>query len=85
VKRKQSRREFSSSHENKNLYIVKTDRLKTGGFMKKINRKEFLKRCETEGFASLAKELGVSRQLVRYYYKRLGGKRKFRTKKFEII
>jgi hypothetical protein len=53
--------------------------------MKKISREEFIKRCETEGFAKVAKKLGVSRQLVRYHYRRLGGKKKFRTKKFEII
>jgi hypothetical protein len=44
-----------------------------------------MKMCETEGFAKVAKDLGVSRQLVRYHYRRLGGKKKFRIKRFKII
>jgi hypothetical protein len=36
-------------------------------------------------FVKVARDLGVSRQLVRYHYRRLGGNKKFRIKKFEII
>jgi hypothetical protein len=40
----------------------------------KIKKEKFLKLCEQYGFAKVAHKYGLSRQLVRYHFYRLGGK-----------
>jgi hypothetical protein len=40
----------------------------------KIKKDKFLKLCEEYGFANVAHKYGLSRQLVRYHFYRLGGK-----------
>jgi hypothetical protein len=40
----------------------------------KIKKEKFLRLCEQYGFANVARKYGLSRQLVRYHFYKLGGR-----------
>jgi hypothetical protein len=46
----------------------------------KIKKEKFLKLCKEKGFSKVARKYGVSRQLVRYHFYKLGGKLKSRRR-----
>jgi ribosomal protein S14 len=51
----------------------------------KITKKKFIKLCERYGFSGVARKFGLSRQLVRYHFYRLGGKLKNKRNRLTII
>jgi DNA-binding phage protein len=50
----------------------------------KIKKEKFLKLCKEKGFSKVARKFGVSRQLIRYHFYKLGGKLKYK-KRLTII
>jgi len=46
----------------------------------KIKKEKFLKLCKQKGLSGVARQLGVSRQLVAYHFHKLGGKVKAKNR-----